>query len=65
MVGASVAEWLKSLTLNNVSLTAVDSNPDRDFGFLHVRNTSLRNVGGSTQVSEIMNGREHEVFLHQ
>jgi hypothetical protein len=36
LYGASVAEWLRSLTLNHLPLTAVGSNPDRDFGFFHV-----------------------------
>jgi hypothetical protein len=39
-VGASVAEWLRSLTSNHFPLTAVGSNPDRDFGFFHVRKLS-------------------------
>jgi hypothetical protein len=30
-IEASVAKWLMSLTLNHLPLTAVDSNPDRDF----------------------------------
>jgi hypothetical protein len=34
---ASVAEWLRSLTSNLLPLTAVGSNPGRDFGFFHVR----------------------------
>jgi hypothetical protein len=38
--GASVAEWLRSLTSNHLPLTAVGSNPDRDFGFFHVRKLS-------------------------
>jgi hypothetical protein len=39
-VGVSVAEWLRSLTSNHLPLTAVSSNPDRDFGFFHVRKLS-------------------------
>jgi hypothetical protein len=39
-VGASVAEWLRSLTSNHLPLTAVGSNPDRDFGFFHERKLS-------------------------
>jgi hypothetical protein len=38
--GASVAEWLRSLTLNHLPLTAVGWNPYRDFGFFHVRKLS-------------------------
>jgi hypothetical protein len=38
--GASLAEWLKLLTSNYLPLTAVGSNPDRDFGFFHVRKLS-------------------------
>jgi hypothetical protein len=38
--GASVAEWLRSLTSNHLPLTAVGSNLDRDFGFFHVRKLS-------------------------
>jgi hypothetical protein len=69
---ASLAEWVRSLTSNHLSLTAVGSNPYRDFGFFHMRNLSsfkLRESGGSTQVPvdlpEIMHGRAPEVFLHQ
>jgi hypothetical protein len=40
MKGASVAEWLRSLTSNHLPLTAVGSNPDRDFEFFHVRKLS-------------------------
>jgi hypothetical protein len=39
-VGASVAEWLRSLTSNHLPLTAVGSNLDRDLGFFHVRKLS-------------------------
>jgi hypothetical protein len=39
-VGASVAEWLRFLTSNHLPLTAVGLNPDRDFGFFHVRKLS-------------------------
>jgi hypothetical protein len=47
----STSLWA-SLTSNNLPLTAVGSNPDRDFGFIFVRKhtASLRNVGASTQV---------------
>jgi hypothetical protein len=38
--GASVAEWLRLLTSNHLLLTAVGSNPYRDFGFFHVRKLS-------------------------
>jgi hypothetical protein len=50
--GASVAEWLRSLTLNNLPLTAVGSNPERDFWFFMWGSypASVRNVGGSSQV---------------
>jgi hypothetical protein len=37
LVGASMAEWLRSLTSNHLSLTAMGSNPDREFGLFHVR----------------------------
>jgi hypothetical protein len=37
LYGASVAEWFTSLTSNHLPLTAVGSNPDRDFGFFYVR----------------------------
>jgi hypothetical protein len=46
-VGASVAKCLMSLTSVYFPLTAVGSNPDRDFGFFHA---SLWKVGGSIQV---------------
>jgi hypothetical protein len=67
IIGASVAEWLRLLTSNHLLLTAVGLNPDRDFGFFHVRSypASLQNVGGSTQVPEIMHGGAPDVFLHQ
>jgi hypothetical protein len=35
--GASVAEWLRSLTSNHLPLTIVGSNFLRDFVFFHVR----------------------------
>jgi hypothetical protein len=38
--GPAVAEWLKSLTSNHLLLTAVGSNTDRNFGFLHVKKLS-------------------------
>jgi hypothetical protein len=31
--GAFVVEWLRSFTSNLLTLTTVDSDPDRDFGF--------------------------------
>jgi hypothetical protein len=40
IIGASVAEWLRSFTSNHLPLTAVGSNPDRDFGLFHVRKLS-------------------------
>jgi hypothetical protein len=40
VIGASVAEWLRSLNSNHLPLTAVGSNPDRDFEFFHVRKLS-------------------------
>jgi hypothetical protein len=40
LLGASVAEWLRSLASNHLPLTAVGSNPDKDFGFFHVRKLS-------------------------
>jgi hypothetical protein len=53
--GASVAEWLRSLTSKPLAPhLAVGSNPDRDFGFFHVRKLSI-----------IMHGRAPEVLLHQ
>jgi hypothetical protein len=42
--GATVAEWLRSLTSNHLPLTAVGSNPGRDFGFFHVMKLSSWNV---------------------
>jgi hypothetical protein len=36
----SVAVWLRTLISNHMSLTAVGSNSDRDFGFFHVRKLS-------------------------
>jgi hypothetical protein len=39
-IGASVAEWLRSLTSNHLPITAVGSNPERGFGFFHVRKLS-------------------------
>jgi hypothetical protein len=67
-----VAEWLKSFTLNHLPLTAVGSNPDRDFGFFHVRKLSgqlayqtLVVLLRCPFVSEIMHGRAPEVFYHQ
>jgi hypothetical protein len=63
-MGASVAEWLKSLTSNNLPLTAVGSNPDRDFGFFHVRKLSVVLLR-CPFVPEIMHGMAHKVFLHQ
>jgi hypothetical protein len=50
-----MAKWLRSFSSNYFPLTAVGSNPNRDFGFFHVRKlssypASLQNVGGSTQV---------------
>jgi hypothetical protein len=38
--GVSVAEGLRSLTSSHLPLTAVGSNPCRDFGFFHVRRLS-------------------------
>jgi hypothetical protein len=66
----SVAELLRSLTSNHLPLTAVGSNPYRDFGFFHVRKLS-KAYGTSVVllrcpfVPEIMHGRAPEVFLHQ
>jgi hypothetical protein len=34
--GATVAEWLRSLSSNNLPLIAVVSNPDKDFGYFNV-----------------------------
>jgi hypothetical protein len=39
-LGASVAEWLRSLTSNHLPLTSVGSNLDRDFGFFRGRKLS-------------------------
>ena len=38
--GASFAERLESLTYNNLPLTAVGSNPAKNFGFFFVRKLS-------------------------
>jgi hypothetical protein len=35
-----LAERLRSLTSNHLPLTAVGSNPDKDFGFFHMRKLS-------------------------
>jgi hypothetical protein len=40
LLGLSVDEWLRSLISNHLPLTAVGSNPDRDFGFFHVMKLS-------------------------
>jgi hypothetical protein len=74
-LGASVAERLRSLTSNHLSLTAVGSNPDRDFASYvwGSYQASLRNVGGFTQVpvpawnnaGKGTWGIALEVFLHQ
>jgi hypothetical protein len=61
-----MAEWLILLTSNHLPLTAVGSNPDRDFGFFHVQlayRTSVVLLRFSF-VPEIMY-RAPEVFLHQ
>ena len=68
--GVFMAEWLVSLTQNLLSLTIMGLNIARNFGFFHVRklSSSLRNIGGSTQVQlvpEIMHKRAPLVFLHQ
>ena len=51
LFGATVAEWLESLTYNHLPLTAVGSSLlARDFGFFHVRKLSsysLRNDGST------------------
>jgi hypothetical protein len=33
----SVAEWLRCLTSNHLTITAVGSNPDKDIAFFHVK----------------------------
>ena len=51
---SSVAEWLKFLTQNQLSLTAMGSNPTRDFGFKisceEAIQLAFRMFGASTQV---------------
>jgi hypothetical protein len=49
-LGASMAEWIRLLTSNHLTLTAVGSNPDRNFEFFHGYSAILLNVGDSTQV---------------
>jgi hypothetical protein len=66
---ASVAEWLRSLTSNHLLLTAMGSNPDRDFGLSYVRKLCEEAIGASVVllrcpfVPEKMHGRTPEVFL--
>jgi hypothetical protein len=58
-IGATVAECLRSLSSNHSSLAAVGSYHGRVFGFFHVMSSypaNLRNVGGSTQLPEIIHG---------
>jgi hypothetical protein len=55
---------------NHLPLTAVGSNPNREFGFFHVRKLSgslgtLVVLLSCPFVPEIMHGRAPEVFLHQ
>jgi hypothetical protein len=50
-LGASMAKWFRSLTLNHLPLTALGSNPNRDFGYFHVRNLAY-----GTFVPEITEG---------
>jgi hypothetical protein len=39
-LSTKLTEWLRSFTSNHLPLTAVGSNPDRDFGLFHVRKLS-------------------------
>jgi hypothetical protein len=65
-----MAEWLRSLTSNNLPFTAVGLNPYRDFGFFHVRKLSSKLYRTSVVlliclfVPEIMYGRAPEDFLN-
>ena len=59
-----MAMWLGSLTSNHLPLMALGSNPAKHFGFFFMCGSypdSLRNIGGSSQVSacvlEIMRKR--------
>jgi hypothetical protein len=64
----SVDEWLRSLNSNHLPLNALDSNPDMDFKFFHVRKPAY---GTSVVllrcpfVPEIMHERAPEFFAHQ
>jgi hypothetical protein len=66
-----VAKWLRLLTSNDLPLTAVGSNPDRDFGILSCEKAIQLAYGMSVVllrrpfVPEIMHGWAPEVFLHQ
>jgi hypothetical protein len=67
--GASVAEWLRSLTSNHLPLTAVGSIPT---GFYSKCEEAIQLAYGTLMVllrcpfePEIMHGRAPEVFLHQ
>jgi hypothetical protein len=66
-----VAKWLRLLTSNDLPLTAVGSNPDRDFGILSCEEDIQLAYGMSVVllrcpfVPEIMHGWAPEVFLHQ
>jgi hypothetical protein len=60
-----VAEWLRSLTSNHLPLTAVGSNPDRNFVFLDVRIQAIKLAYGMSVVllgcpfmPEIMHGKK-------
>jgi hypothetical protein len=69
-LGASVAEWLLSLTSNHLPRTAVGSNPTGtlDSFMWGSYPASLRNVGGLLMcpfMPEIMHRRAPEVFLRQ
>jgi hypothetical protein len=61
---------VKIVTSNHPSLNVVGSNPDREFGFFHVR--ALSSYYGTSVVlltcplvPEIMHGKSPEVFLQQ
>ena len=51
LLGASVAEWLESLTSNHLPLTAVGSIPGQT-GSKIFHPAGLRKVGGSTKVPD-------------
>jgi hypothetical protein len=59
-LGASMAEWLRSLISQHLPYIVVGSNPDRDFGLFHVY------VSGSTSPWSIeiyINSNKHSDYM--